>query len=178
MKKKYLIIDAKDIKKKIFIQYRNPIIDGFDNWYIIKEKVEVKTYFDKKEIPEEYQKLILQVTSPIILFEADAEELFFEKPYDLKRDVTSKKTMTGKQSSMLYDDTLISGNLSFETNIDYKETDEVIDFINRLEASGYIEEYLEVLKELSRVEITSRLPISKLFEKEETKQRARKRTNN
>ena len=176
MKKKYLMINASEMKKKVFDLYREPTIDGFDNWYIIKEMKNVKGYFDKKEIPEEFQKIILKLEKPGIIPLCNGKELFCEQEYKLlktRRDGNSEKPIKGSALPKFHDNTMINRNLVFKTKKEYKDVTDVLEFIHDLEQSGYMQAYIEVMKEISDVEV-SKVKYNKQ-QSEET--HARKRTN-
>ena len=176
MKQKYLIVDAKEMKKKVFDFYREPAYNELNNYYEIKEMKGVKVYFDKKEIPEEFQKIILRVYSPKILSSTDAEELFLNQKFNLSKaqqNTKSDKMINGSAVAKFYDNSMIPRNIIFKTKKDYKTVDDVLKFIHDLENSGYIEEYIDVLKELSEIEVSKEKNISYKAEKS----RVRKRNN-
>ena len=171
------MIKSSEVKKKVFDLYRESTIDGFENCYIIKEMKNVKGYFDKKEIPEEFQQIILKVYLPRILASVDAEELFFDQEYKLLhagKNNNSERMIKGSAVPKFHDNTMINRNTTFKTKLEYKTISDVLEFINDLEKSGYMQAYIEVLKELSGVEVERIKYASPLSEKLVIRQRTNK----
>ena len=127
MKRKYLLVDAKDIV----------IMKG-------TYKVNSSVLFDTKNIPKEYQKIILGLCINSIFKTGDAQEVFTGTPFDLTgfkiEEDNSKKIINGID--------IVGLDLHIRTPLEKLNNNEVIEFLKELKIRNYLSDYMSAIETL------------------------------
>ena len=149
-KAKYLILDANEIEKTLYELQR--IFEFNDSWnnYCERGKVKAKEYFDNNNIPEEYQKIIIKITSPLLTGH-EAEEFILGMAFDLtgKRveKINNELYVNGVNCPIFYDNQGFYNFINFKTRIKKVRYNEIISFFKEIKKEGLLEGYINSLKE-------------------------------
>lgn len=155
-KAKYLIIDAKDIKKQLYNMKREY---GFNDWfnvYTLDKIINAKKIFEKYNIPEEFQKIIIKINIPFFII-TEAEEYTMGFAFDLTGRKIEKKNnikyITATNKPFLYDNQIFENTIKFKAQLTYAKFDDVINFLIQLDNNDYLKSYLESIKEFFGISI-------------------------
>ena len=147
---KYLLIDISNTEKAEYVVKREFICNDFVNVYYAKGWNSVRNIFNFKNIPLEFQKIIVGVSSSS--FSKNMEEFLTGYHFDevkIRKDKfcgTRKIYALGKR----FDGNTIIDDVRFDSDIHYITAEEVVKFYKQLSDSGYLNDYLDSINQLLR----------------------------
>jgi len=147
---KYLIISATDIAKQLYQVERVAYCNDFYNIYHRIEKVDANETFAKNNVPDEYRKIIVKINAPVFK-KTEAEEYTMGFPFDFAnktRKVTNnKKYIRMNNSPIYYNGSIFDDKIIFKTEEQYISFNNVMYFLEEIYKNGYLENYLQSIKE-------------------------------
>lgn len=155
-KANYLMVDSNEIEKTLFEMKRIfEFNDGY-NAYFNKGKVFAKNFFEKNNIPEKFQKIIIKIN--ISFFgQYDGEEFILRMPFDLTgrkiEKINKEKYLNATSRPILYDDNRFENFIEFKTKLKKVKYEEVLTFLKELKNEGYLEAYINSLKSFFDINI-------------------------
>ncbi len=172
-KAKYLIIDAMDINKQLYNMRREASLNDWYNVYTPDRTVYAKKIFNKHGVPKQFQKIIVKIND-LFFIRYDAKEYTMGFPFDVKAGRIEKenndKYISIPSAPILYDDQVFKDKIKFKTQLKYYKYDEVIQFLSKIKDNGYLQPYLESIKDF--FDIT--LNLDRLYEEWNQKDNAKK----
>lgn len=145
-KARYLIIDSNEIKKQLYNVKREFAFNDWDNVYIPNKIIDAKEIFDKYNIPEEFQKIIIKVNIPFFI-KTEAYEYIFGYPFDITAGKiemdNNQKYITVANSQIFSNGHVFRDKIKFKTRLNYFNFDGVNEFLQNVESNGYLELYLQ-----------------------------------
>ena len=151
-KAKYLIIDAKEINKQLYNVKREFTF----NIYTKDKVISAKTIFDKYNVPEKFQKIVVKINSPFFI-KREVEEYTMGFPFDITAGKIEKenndKYISASNFPFIYDNQVFKDKIKFKTQLKYSKFDEVIDFLSQIKDSGYLLLYLNSIKDFFDVNL-------------------------
>ena len=149
-KAKYLIINATDITKQLYQVERVACCNDFYNIYHRVEKINPNEIFAKNNVPYEFRKIIVKISTPI-LSKKEAEEYTMGFPFDFanktKVEANNKKYIRMNNSPIYYDGSIFDDKIVFKTEEQYCSFNNVIYFLEEIYKNGCLENYLQSIKE-------------------------------
>jgi len=149
-KAKYLMVEANEINKKTFTHKRVADCNDWFNIYSEDKIISAKEIFEKYNIPEEYQKIIIKITSPLLIGHK-AEEFILGMAFDLtgKRveKINNELYVNGVNCPIFYDNQVFYNFINFKTRIKKVRYNEIISFLKEIKKEGLLEGYINSLKE-------------------------------
>lgn len=149
---KYLIIQGTEINKKLYKVNRTASLNDFYNIYEENGTISAKQIFEKYEVPEEFQKIIVKINIPFCL-KNEAEAYMMGIPFDFtggKIEKVNNKKIINVTSCPIYDyyaNYNFKDKIKFRTEINYYTFNDIINFFIKLEYEGYLKLYLKSIKE-------------------------------
>ena len=147
---RYLIINAADITKQLYQVERVAYFNDFDNIYHRVEKINPNEIFAKNNVPYEFRKIIVKISTPI-LSKKEAEEYTMGFPFDFanktKVEANNKKYIRMNNSPIYYDGSIFDDKIVFKTEEQYCSFNNVIYFLEEIYKNGCLENYLQSIKE-------------------------------
>lgn len=155
-KAKYLIIDSTEIHKQLYKVKREYALNDFYNTYTPDRIINAEEVFSKYGIPEEFQKIIVKVSTPFFT-KHEAQEYTMGFPFDITASKiereNNKKYINASNRPIFYDSQVFSRTIKFKTQFKYSNYEEVMDFLGRIDDSGYLKEYLQAIKDLFNIRV-------------------------
>ena len=145
---RYLLVDISTVEKKEYAVKRESLCLDFVTVYYDKGWTYARKYFDLNNVPLEFQKIIVEITSSC--FSKNIEEFFVgyhfsEAKFKRENDSKSKKIYAlGK----IFDGNIVVDNIRLNSDIYYIGYDEVVSFYQNLNDKGYLKRYLSSLSQL------------------------------
>lgn len=148
-KTKYLLVPADSVMQSLYIKRKE---SGFnDNWVDAywKEDIISSEVFNRFDVPEEYQKLIVKVNSN--LFGKQISDFITGIRFDIwkiYKDNNYKRidAYISREDSDLHhmmSKPFIYNRISFDTILDYHSYTDVLDFLKRINDDRYLKAYLD-----------------------------------
>lgn len=147
---KYLLINSNEIEKQIYTFNSSGLYNNSNDISISETTIKSKEIFDKYDIPEKFQKIIIKVNMPFVL-KNEAEEYTMGFPFDLTSGKVTKendKNYINITASIENKYNKEAKRIAFKTEIKYLKFKEIINFLRAIYNEGYIKNYLSVIKEL------------------------------
>jgi len=144
-KRNYLIVDASNVECKL------KKVDGKDS----KEKsVRLEDIFKRKNIPSEYQKIIIMMCIFDIFVNGDACEYITGYPFDITGNKIKKegkrKIVTGSYKRNIHKGigyNNIQQSVIVKTPLEYVGYEEIMNFYKKMKEEGYVYDYIRSLNE-------------------------------
>ena len=112
----------------------------------------VKSFFDKNNIPQRYQKIIVEINIPLLRSHYEAQEFTQGVPFDLTAGKVEKigdqKYLTASTLPIYNTEQLGKMKISFKTKLDFYTIDDIVNFMDDINASKYLVKYLLAIKEV------------------------------
>lgn len=136
-------------------------------------KENLQTLFDKYQIPDEYQKIAIELCIHNIFINADARELIYGYPFDMTGnpiiEKDNKKIVTGRGlNPIAYNNKICK--INFQTPIEFMTKEDVFNFYIKMREDGYFKDYLHLFVQLFNLDVD----IDLLFDIHEKKPGRRK----
>lgn len=149
-KAKYLMIDVLDISKQLYSVERVFAFNDFDNVYTLDRVITAKEIFDKYNIPEEFQKIIVKINIPFFI-KYEAEEYVMGFPFDITGGKVEKKNckkyINVSNYPLFYDNQIFSNKIMFRTELKYFKYNDVMEFLSKVRDSGYLKLYMKSIND-------------------------------
>lgn len=161
-KAKYLIVDANEIEKKLYEMERTfAFNDSFNDYYVIG-KAKAKEIFEKNNIPEKFQKIIIKIDLSL-LSKYEGEEFILGMGFDLTgrrvERINKELYVNGVSCPIFYDNNGFHDFIEFKTRIKKVRYDVIISFLKDLKNEGLLESYIDSLKEFFDISINVKYTI-------------------
>ena len=142
---KYLLVPSNTVIQSVYEQKNN-------NGLVIaywKEDIVTTEIFDVFKVPEEYQRIIIKLNNH--LFNKKYNEFITNINFDVwkiyKEDnVKRLDACISKEDSdldIMCNKSFIYNRVSFDTRLDYYSYSDILDFLKRIDNSGYLKGYLD-----------------------------------
>ena len=150
-KAKYLIVNAADITKQLYQVERVSYCNDFDNIYHRVEKIDANEIFAKNNVPDEFRKIIVKISAPI-LSKKEAEEYTMGFPFDyankIIKETNNRKYIRMNNSPICYDGTIFNDKIVLKSEEHYTSFNNVMYFLEEIYKEGHLENYLQSIKEI------------------------------
>lgn len=142
---KYLIVGCSDIYKQLYDVKREKMFNDFDNFYIPSKKITINPVFIKFGVPIDFRKVIIKKKNPF-LTKGSVEEYTLGFSFDLtKRKVAGDKCINAVNCPIFYDNHVFYDKITFSTSDDFVTYNHVIEFLQKLNNSGYLRKYMSAI---------------------------------
>lgn len=149
-KARYLIIDAIAFYKQLFKVERVFAFNDWNNLYTPSGVTDAGEFFDKYDIPLDFQKIIVKIDMPFFV-KYEALEYLTGFGFDLTGGKVEKKDneryISVNNAPVVFDKMMFNNKIKFNTKLEFWKFDDVIDFLNKVKEAGYLNQYLLALKE-------------------------------
>lgn len=143
-RKKYIIVDAKDINITLRKRVRVSGFNDFWNEYQEVGETTAKKVFEEHQIPEEFQKIAFALpTCPCC--HANGQEVLTSRTFEIQKG-SQPKEYFGYESGRWFAGDVIGGSLRFRTPKKKERYNDVLSFYNQLAEEGYLDSYIAALK--------------------------------
>ena len=147
---KYLIVNAADITKQLYQAERVAYCNDFDNIYHRVEKIDANEIFAKNNVPDEFRKIIVKISAPI-LSKKEAEEYTMGFPFDFanktREERNNKKYIRMNNSPIYYGGSIFDDKIVFKTEEQYVSFNNIMYFLEETYKNGCLENYFQSIKE-------------------------------
>ena len=147
--KKYIIVDAKNIKVTKRETKRVYGFNDFWNEYVPCGISTAAKIFKEHELPEQFHKIALTV--PQLPGAHGGQEILTERPFYIYKNRKHKKYI-GSEQGRWYDGDVVPCSLEFTTPLKKSTYKDVLNFYEQLTEEGYLETYIEAMKSIFFVE--------------------------
>jgi len=145
-KKRYLLVDIKDVEKMQYVVKREAMFNDFENVYYAQGWDGIVELFNSNNIPVQLQRIVIEVGGNC--FHKNSEEFFTGYKFnyvDFEKD--------GKAKSIYAMGTVFNGNtildgVRINAPVHYVEFSEVVKFYKTLSDEGRLKEYYGCLNRL------------------------------
>ena len=148
---RYLIIDASDITRQLYRIQRELKFNELNNEYYRESKINASEIFEKNNIPEEFQKIIVRVSGSFFSIK-EAEEYTMGFPFNFKQKRIEK--VGGKRKSVIvdnrpfyHDGQTFNDDIEFRTELKYSSFEDVLDLLKKMHETGCLNLYLQSIKD-------------------------------
>ena len=145
-RKKYIIVNGQDINIAIRERIRVSGFNDFWNEYPVVEETTAKAIFEKHQIPEQFQKIAFALPT-CRCCHANGQEVLTGRIFEIQKDNKSKEFFGYESGRWLAGD-VIGGSLRFRTPKQKEKYASVISFYEQLTEAGYLEQYIEAIKNM------------------------------
>lgn len=145
-RKKYIIVDAKDINITLRTHERVSGFNDFWNEYPPTGQITAKEIFEKHQIPEEFQKLAF-VLPTCKCCNANGQEVLTGRQFQILKN-NQQKEYFGDECSRWISGDIIGGSVKFKTPKQKQKYSDVVSFYEQLTEQGYLEQYIEAIKNI------------------------------
>lgn len=149
-REKYLLINATDINKQLYQFERVAYCNDFFNIYHRVKKIDAKKIFEKNNVPDEYQKIIIKISAPVFK-RNKAKEFMMGFPFDFsmktREKIDNKKYIRMNNIPIYYDGNIFDDKIVFKTEEQYTSFNNVMYFLEEIYKKGCLENYLQSIKE-------------------------------
>lgn len=147
---KYLIVNAADITKQLYQSERVACCNDFYNVYHRRGTIDANEIFAKKNVPEQFQKIIIKISTPVFS-KNEAEEYMMGFPFDFTTKTIKKENdklyIRMNNIPIYYDESLFDDKIIFKAEEHYTSFNNVVYFLEEVYKNGCLENYLESIKE-------------------------------
>lgn len=147
---KYLMVDVTEISKQLYRMERVFAFNDFDNIYTPEGMITAKEVFDKYNIPEEFQKIIVKVNIPFCL-KREAEEYTMGFPFSMTdgrvKKENGKKYINLSNVPIFYDNWVFYDKIKFRTELKCFRYADVMQFLSKVRSAGYLKLYMQAISD-------------------------------
>lgn len=145
-RKKYIIVDAKDINITLRKKVRVSGFNDFWNEYQEVGETTAKKVFEEHQIPEEFQKIAFALpTCPCC--HANGQEVLTGRTFEIQKG-SQPKEYFGYESGRWFAGDVIGGSIRFRTPKSKIKYPSIVSFYEQLTEQGYLEQYIEAIKNM------------------------------
>lgn len=159
---KYLLVNATNIIKQLYRVEREAYCNDFDNIYHIAGKIDANEIFAKNNVPDEFRRIIIKISSPIFS-RKEAEEYITRYPFNLQaksiEKIDNKKYIIMNNRPIYYDGCMFNDKFVFKTEERYTSINNVMYFLEEIHKEGYLENYLQSIKEFFNLPYFFNMPL-------------------
>ena len=159
---KYLLVNATNIIKQLYRVEREAYCNDFDNTYHIAGKIDANEIFAKNNVPDEFRRIIIKINSPIFS-RKEAEEYITRYPFNLQaksiEKIDNKKYIIMNNRPIYYDGCMFNDKFVFKTEERYTSINNVMYFLEEIHKEGYLENYLQSIKEFFNLPYFFNMPL-------------------
>ena len=144
--KKYIFVDAKDIKRCKYEVKREQSFNDYDNIYYQTGYESIENIFNENNVPKEYQKVILELNDTLtnhFLGKNNIDELLTKSKFILTTVSYNEKdggNIYGKTKSNSIDQAMF-----FNAKANFKKYNDVLQFLSELNNLNLIDNYFRSL---------------------------------
>ena len=153
---KYLIVNANDIFKQLYQKERVAYCNDYENIYNRVGKISANEIFDKNNVPKEFQRIIIMISTPIFS-KKEAEECITGYPFNFQaksiKNAGNKKYIMMNNRPIYYDGCMFNDKFVFKTEERYTSINNVMYFLEEIHKEGYLENYLQSIKEFFNISL-------------------------
>lgn len=147
---KYLMVDVTQFNKTLYRMERLFEFNDFNNVYTPEDVITAKEIFDKYNIPEEFQKIIVKINIPFFI-KYEAEEYVMGFPFDLTGGKIEKengrKYINALNAPLFRDNWVFRDKIKFRTELKYFKYDDVMEFLYEVRDAGYLKLYMHAIND-------------------------------
>ena len=145
-RKKYIIVDGKDINITIREQERVAGFNDFWNEYKATGHTTAKNVFEKYQIPEQFQKIVFCFPA-CSCCKHSGKEVLTSRPFSIFKNNKSQE-FTGYEYNRWFNGDIIWGSVKFNTSKTIDTYATVLSFYEQLTEEGYLEQYISAIKNI------------------------------
>lgn len=149
-KKKYILVDAKDINITLRKHERVSGFNDFWNEYTPCGETTAEKVFEEHGLPKEFHKIAFSLPT-CRCCRADSKEVLTGRNFEITKD-RQKKEYYGSECARMYDGDFIAGSMCFRTPKKKESYETVLSFYEQLTEQGYLDSYVEAIKSMFFVE--------------------------
>ena len=157
---KYLIINAVNVTKQLYKVERVAYCNDFDNIYHRAGKISADEIFAKNNVPDEFRIIIVKISEPFFS-KKEVEEYTTGFPFDFTtkiiEETNNKKYIRMNNSPISYDGSIFDDKIVFKTETKYTSFNNVMYLFEEIYKKGYLENYLQSVKEFLDVSLDLQL---------------------
>ena len=145
-RRKYIIVDAKDINVTIRGHERVSGFNDFWNEYPVIGQTNAKKVFEEHQIPEQFQRIAFALPT-CRCCNANGKEVLTGRQFQVFKN-SDKKELFGDECARWSFGDIIGGCVSFRTPKQKKKYTDVVSFYEQLTEQGYLEQYIAAIKSM------------------------------
>ena len=145
-RKKYIIVNAKDIDITLRKRVRVSGFNDFWNEYHAIGKTTAKKVFEEHQIPEEFQKIAFALPT-CRCCHANGQEVLTGRIFEIHKNSQTKEFF-GYESGRWFAGDVIAGSIYFSTPKEKQKFESIILFYEQLTEHGYLEQYISAIKNM------------------------------
>ena len=145
-RKKYIIVDAKNISITLRKKERVCGFNDFWNEYKAVGETTATEIFERYQIPKEFQKIAFALPTCRVC-NSNGYEILTQRQFQIQKN-TPDKEFVGHENGRWFDGDVISSSLRFKTPKQKEKYESIISFYEQLTNQGYLEQYVEAIKNI------------------------------
>lgn len=154
-RKKYVIVDAKDINITLRKKVRVSEFNDFWNEYQAVGETTAKNVFEDHQIPEEFQKIAFALPT-CRCCHANGQEVLTGRIFEIQKDNKAKEFF-GYETGRWLDGDVIGSSIRFRTPKEKQKYASIVSFYEQLTEQGYLEQYIAAIKSMFFTELELRM---------------------
>ena len=149
-RKKYILVDAKDIDITLRERIRVSGFNDFWNEYQAVGETTAKKVFEEHQIPEEFQKIAFALPT-CRCCHANGQEVLTGRIFEIQKNKSQE--FLGYETGRWLDGDIIGGSIRFRTPKEKQKYARIVSFYEQLTEQGYLEQYIEAIKSMFFTEL-------------------------
>ena len=145
-RKKYVIVDAKDIDITLRERMRVSGFNDFWNEYRAVGETTARKVFEEHQIPEQFQKIAFALPT-CRCCHANGQEVLTGRIFEIQKDNKAKEFF-GYETGRWLDGDVIGGSIRFRTPKEKQKYASIVSFYEQLTEQGYLEQYIAAIKSM------------------------------